>query len=320
MSEPLSARKVQQALTYLAKLNSDDPSRVEQAREQLARWRNQSREHESAWLEAERRWQMIHRLTPQLRGTVQSHPVNLSRRRLLRQGTGLLAVIGASGWLSWLWRETAPYEQSLLTEHAEPARPVTLPDGSQLLLAAESNVQVTFSHAQREVMLLHGNVYFDVAHEMLRRFVINTRLGQVTVLGTAFSVSDRGGCIQVAVARGRVQVQGLSGEAKILTAGQHVSINMRGEVTAFNPHRQVSPDIENWRNGWWSYTDAPLSEVLAEYNAYAIRPVEISSEAASLRLTGSFPSDRPDMLLHALPRILPVQLVSKAGETYVQLR
>lgn len=95
---------------------------------------------------------------------------------------------------------------------------------------------------------------------------------------------------------------------------------MRGEVTAFNPHRQVSPDIENWRNGWWSYTDAPLSEVLAEYNAYAIRPVEISSEAASLRLTGSFPSDRPDMLLHALPRILPVQLVSKAGETYVQLR
>ncbi|MGO2713880.1 FecR family protein [Pseudomonas helleri] len=320
MSEPLSARKVQQALTYLAKLNSDDPLRVEQAHKQLARWRSQSSEHEHAWLEAERRWQMIHRLTPQLRGTVQSQPVNLSRRRLLRQGTGLLAVIGASGWLSWLWRETRPFTQSLLTEHAEPSRPVTLPDGSELLLAAESNVRVEFSHAQRQIMLMHGNVYFDVAHETLRSFVINTRLGQIKVLGTAFSVSDRGGCIQVAVARGRVHVQGLKGEAKILTAGQHVSLNAQGEMIALNPHRQAGPDIENWRKGWWSYTDAPLSEVLAEYNAYAARPVRVSADAAHLRLTGSFPSDKPQMLLQTLPRILPVQLVNKAGELYVQLR
>lgn len=320
MPEQLSTRKVQQALTYLAKLNSDDPSRVEQARKQLARWRNQSSEHEHAWLEAERRWQMIHRLTPQLRGAVHSQPANLSRRRLLRQGTGLLAVIGASGWLSWLWRETSPFTQSLLTEHAEPSRPFTLPDGSQLLLAAQSNVRVQFSHTQRQVMLLHGNVYFDVAHETLRNFVINTRLGQVKVLGTAFSISDRGGCIQVAVARGRVHVQGLKGEAKILTAGQHVSINAQGETSAFNPHRQIGPDIENWRKGWWSYTDAPLSEVIAEYNAYAARPVGVSAEAAHLRLTGSFPSDQPQILLNSLPRILPVQLVNVAGEPYVQLR
>lgn len=320
MTESLSPRKVQQALVYLARLHIDDPERVEQAREQLTRWRDKSLEHERAWQEAEQRWQLVHRMTPQLRGAVHSQPVNLSRRRLLRQGTGLLAVIGVSGWLSWLWRETASFKQSLLTEHAEPARPITLPDGSQLLLTAETNLQINFTHGQRQVLLLHGNVFFDVAHETLRSFVINTRLGQIEVLGTAFSVSDRGNCIQVAVARGRVQVLGLQGGAQILTAGQRVSINPQGVVNALNPRSQVAPDIEQWRKGWWSWTDAPLSEVLAEYNAYAAQPVRVSDEAAHLRLTGSFPSDQPYRLLQALPRILPVQLVNKSGERVVQLR
>lgn len=320
MPEPLSPHKVQQALVYLARLHSDDPERVEQARVQLTRWRDKSLEHERAWQEAEQRWQLVHRMTPQLRGAVHSQPVNLSRRRLLRQGTGLLAVIGVSGWLSWLWRETSSFKQSLMTEHAEPARPITLPDGSQLLLAAETNLQINFTHGQRQVLLLHGNVFFDVAHETLRSFVINTRLGQIEVLGTAFSISDRGNCIQVAVARGRVQVRGLQGGAQILTAGQRVSINPQGVVNALNTHNQVAPDIEQWRKGWWSWTDASLSEVLAEYNAYAAQPVRVSDEAARLRLTGSFPSDQPYRLLQALPRILPVQLVNKAGERVVQLR
>lgn len=72
MSEarPVSPRKVQQALGYLAGLHSDDPSRVREVSGQLQRWRNKSSEHERAWLEAEQRWQMIHRLTPQLRGSL----------------------------------------------------------------------------------------------------------------------------------------------------------------------------------------------------------------------------------------------------------
>lgn len=319
-ARPVSPRKVQQALGYLAGLHSDDPSRVREVSGQLQRWRNKSSEHERAWLEAEQRWQMIHRLTPQLRGSLAPEPVNLGRRRLLRQGAGLLAVVGCSAWLGWLWQRRPQFDQVLLTEHAAPARNVLLPDGSQMVLAAESNVQVKYSNGQREVMLAHGNVFFDVAHERLRSFLVSTRLGQVQVLGTAFSVSDRGGDIQVAVTRGHVKVRGLDGETRELLAGDRVRLGEPGVPGPVEHHPQAALNAEHWRQGWWSFTDAPLAEVIDEFNAYSNRQVRLGEGAAGLRLTGSFPSDRPDILLNALPRVLPLSLMQKGEYTWLQLR
>ena len=318
--QPVSPRKVQQALGYMAGLHSDDPSRVREVSGQLQRWRSKSNEHERAWLEAEQRWQMIHRLTPQLRGSLAPEPVNLSRRRLLRQGGGLLAVMGCSVWLGWLWQRRPQFDQVLLTEHAEPTRSVLLPDGSQMLLAAESNVQVKYSNGQREVMLAHGKVFFDVAHERLRTFLVSTRLGQVQVLGTAFSVSDRGGDIQVAVTRGRVRVRGLDGETRELLAGDRVRLGEHGVPGAVEHRPQATPNAEHWRQGWWSFTDVPLADVIDEFNAYSSRQVRLDEGVARLRLTGSFPSDQPDVLLHALPKVLPVNLVQKGDYTWLQLR
>lgn len=304
----------------MAGLHSDDPARVQEVSGQLQRWRGKSSEHERAWQEAERRWQLIHRLTPQLRGAVAPEPVNLSRRRLLRQGGGLLAMIGcATGVGGWWWRQPQ-FDQLLLTEHAQPARSVLLPDGSQLLLAAQSNVQVRYSNGQREVMLAHGNVFFDVAHERLRAFVVNTRLGQVQVLGTAFSVSDRGGDIQVAVARGRVRVRGLQGEECVLLAGDRVSLGQGGQPGPVAHRLQAVPNAAHWRQGWWSFTDAPLAEVIAEVNAYSTRYVQLDEAVAKLRLTGSFPSDRPEVLLHTLPKVLPVSLVEQGEHSALKAR
>jgi transmembrane sensor len=321
MSEPtpLSARKVQQALAYLAGLHGDDPQRVQQVHGQLLRWRNKSGEHERAWQEAEKRWQEVHRLTPHLRAAVAPEPLSLSRRRLLRQGGGLLVLVASSGWLGWLWRRRPQFDQVLLTEHAAPPRSIELPDGSQMLMAAESNLQVRYSNGQREVMLPHGNVYFDVAHELLRSFVVSTRLGQVEVLGTAFSVSDRGVGIQVSVARGRVRVRGFDGAEQVLQAGERISLSEQGRLGVPHKHLQAAPNAEHWRKGWWSFTDAPLAQVVGEINAYTEKPVALDANVADLRLTGSFPSDQPQVLLQTLPRILPVVLV-RHGEGHLLQR
>ncbi|CAK9887779.1 MULTISPECIES: FecR family protein [Pseudomonas] len=317
---PVSPRKVQQALTYLAALSSDDPERVQQARGQLERWRGKSSEHERAWQEAEQRWQLVHRLAPQLRTAVVPEPVTISRRRLLRQGGGLLVAVAGASWLGWLWRRTPQFDRLLQTVHAEPPRRETLPDGSQLLLAAETSLRIEYSNGLRQVRLLQGNVYFDVARERLRPFLISTRLGEVQVLGTAFSVSDRGGEIQVAVARGRVEVRGLHEGSQVLQAGERISLDAQGRLLTLKAEPHAAPDVEHWQRGWWSFTDAPLAEVIAEVNAYALQPVTLSADAAQLHLTGSFPSGQPEMLLQTLPKILPVNMVQHGQQRTLQLR
>ncbi|MCO7631628.1 FecR domain-containing protein [Pseudomonas guariconensis] len=320
MVESVSPRKVQQALMYLAALHGDDPERVRQVGGQVQRWRGRSDEHERAWQEAEQRWQMVHRLAPQLRGAVQPQPYDPARRRLLRQGSALAVVLAAGGWLGWMFKRTSPFQHDLQTAHAEAPRAVALPDGSQLLAAAETNLRVRFDHGQRQVLLLHGNVFFDVAHEMWRPFLVSTRLGWVEVLGTAFSVSDRGGRVQVAVARGRVQVRDLQGGEQILVAGERLCLDEQGRLGPLRSGGRFGPELGHWQRGWWSFTDQALADVIGELNAYLAQPLRVDPGAAGLRLTGSFPSDRPEVLLEALPRILPVRLVEEGGRRLVQRR
>ncbi|WP_248917190.1 FecR family protein [Pseudomonas entomophila] len=320
MLEPASARKVQQALVYLAALQGDDPERVRQLGDQAQRWRGRSDEHERAWREAEQRWQMVHRLTPQLRTALQPQACDAGRRRLLRQGGALALVLGAGGWLGWMFKRTAPFQYDLQTTHAEAPRALELPDGSQLLVAAESNLRVHFDHGERQVMLLHGNAFFDVAHERWRPFLVSTRLGLVQVLGTAFSVSDRGDRVQVAVARGRVQVRGLKGGEQTLAAGERICLDGQGQLGTLRAGGAFGPDLAHWQRGWWSFTDQPLSEVIGELNAYVTRPVTLGPGAGALRLTGSFPGDQPEVLLEALPRVLPVRLVEQDGQRLIVQR
>ena len=59
--------------------------------------------------------------------------------------------------------------------------------------------------------------------------------------------------------------------------------------------------------------DQSLREVIGELNAYLPQPVLLAPEVAELKLTGSFPSDQPQKLLDALPRILPVRVSERQG-------
>ncbi|MNE96115.1 hypothetical protein D3C80_1942800 [compost metagenome] len=53
--------------------------------------------------------------------------------------------------------------------------------------------------------------------------------------------------------------------------------------------------------------------MIGELNAYLAQPVLLAPEVAELKLTGSFPSDQPQKLLDALPRILPVRVSERQG-------
>lgn len=317
MTEPAAPCKVQQALVYLAALQGDDPERVRKTHGLVQRWRGRSAEHERAWLEAEQRWQLVHCLAPQLRGALQPQACDVGRRRVLRQGGALAVLLAAGGWLGWMYKRTAPFQHDLQTAHAQAPQVLALPDGSQLLVAAESNLRVHLDHGQRQVLLLHGNVFFDVAHELWRPFLISTRLGLVQVLGTAFTVSDRGDRVQVAVARGRVQVRDLQGGEQVLQAGERICLDGQGRLGSLRAGGRFGPDLAHWQRGWWSFTDQPLVEVIGELNAYVGRTVQVDPGVANLRLTGSFPSDRPEVLLEALPGILPVRLLEQGGERLV---
>ncbi|WP_316812558.1 FecR family protein [Pedobacter heparinus] len=68
---------------------------------------------------------------------------------------------------------------------------VVLPDGSKLWLNADSRISFPsqFIGKERKILLLYGEVYFEVAKHKKMPFIVENMAQEVTVLGTHFNIS-----------------------------------------------------------------------------------------------------------------------------------
>ena len=81
---------------------------------------------------------------------------------------------------------------------------ITLADASQLQLNTNSQIQVDYNQGHRNIRLLQGEVYFDVAKDASRPFRVYAGSGRVQAVGTAFNVYLKQNDVAVFVTEGRV--------------------------------------------------------------------------------------------------------------------
>ena len=134
-------------------------------------------------------------------------------------------------------------------------RDVGLEDGTVVSLGAESRIDVVFDEGRRELTLVAGEAYFDVAPDGRRPFTVEAGLLRVTVVGTEFALTRTATSTELAVSEGVVSVEpgARSGPddaaaARELSAGEQV----RGESTGLSPVLPVDVrEIGAWRRGEW---------------------------------------------------------------------
>ncbi|UFH50187.1 FecR family protein [Pseudomonas sp. KNUC1026] len=213
-------------------------------------------------------------------------------------------VVLALGALIGGWRPDR-WVEDLAADHVCPAGPVcnvTLADGSELTLDAGSAIAVDLSSSERHVELRRGAVFFKVAHTGAP-FVVQSGASQVRVLGTEFAVRQTSGGGRVTVLAGRVSVRAAPGEPEqVLQGNQQVSWagGHAGEVAKVDSAAQLA-----WREGWLTWYQAPLSEVVAELEPYYPGRIVVLGDALGQRtLSGSFPTKDPQAVLGALQKIL----------------
>lgn len=159
-----------------------------------------------------------------------------------------------------------------------------LPDQSTIHLNANSRVEYAkadFINARN--ITLKGEAFFDV--QSGSGFVVNTRQGQVTVLGTRFLVRSNPNDLLVECQSGRVQVADQKNNAIELKKGERVRINQK----TLTQKENIEPiDIANWQKGVSKFTSEPMKNViLALENQFGIE-IEIATEKKQIKFTGSF--------------------------------
>lgn len=210
----------------------------------------------------------------------------------------LLLVIG----IAWL---LADKDEMLLPEprmaaiYSAPVSGMTsqkLSDGSRVELNRESTLTVgeAFGRRRREVKM-QGQVFFDVAKNPEKPFVVEAAGIEVTVRGTSFEVIayDELPERAVTVCTGRVEVRSPR-------SGELLATLSPGEQLIFNPAtgkgeiKKVDAEaVTAWREGRLVLHDASLAELRLRVRQYFGKRLEIENNAlpADVRISSSFNYD-----------------------------
>lgn len=162
-------------------------------------------------------------------------------------------------------------------------RTLTLPDGSRVDLAPESALQTTFADGKRQVRLLKGAAFFDVAPDESRPFSVEAGNALVTVLGTAFEVGYAGHETLVGVQHGRVRVDDLRIEPRrsdMLQAGDWTRVLAAGGAQR---GKLKANEMASWRQGRLVALNRPAGEVVNDLRPYYPGTILVQSQAFARR-------------------------------------
>lgn len=246
-------------------------------------------------------------------------PSHLATRRI---AIGAAFAASVALVLSMLRFYPEPSEPKLFASAIAQTKTVPLEDGTVLTLAGSSEIKVAFTKQRRDIELLKGSVFFDVARNADRPMTVTAADTQVHVVGTAFGIRYGSRDVRVAVTKGKVLVSGAADATRkpvALIAGEQATADLRGHLVS-----QGRADIEAelaWIKGRFVYDGARLVDVIDDINRYRLKKIELDGERVmDIRITTSFDANQIDQFVASLPLAYPVQVSESVDRTLVSAK
>lgn len=165
-----------------------------------------------------------------------------------------------------------------------------LPDNSQVVLNAGSEIEYKkWNFDNNRNLNLKGEAYFKVAKG--KKFVVETDLGKVSVLGTQFVVKARKNRFDVSCFEGRVKVNYQKSEI-VLTHGQSV-IFENGNQTNLT----VTTSKPDWIDNNIALNNENLTNIVDELERQYDVDIELKIHKNNYLFTGKIPSNNMDIAL-----------------------
>ncbi|MDQ7246894.1 FecR family protein [Dongia sedimenti] len=254
---------------------------------ELVAWLETSARHAEAWRLAEQAWRLAATVGPAILPLEPARPKPWRRVALALTGAAIAAclvlAIGPGLWLSL----QADYRTGI-----GEARTVGLDDGSQVELDSGTAIAADLQTGARDVTLLEGRAFFDVAPDPARPFTVHANAVAVTVKGTAFDVDMAQDAVRVAVERGAVTVDypGAAQPAE-LAPGDRLTIDAAGATVTVHG---TPAGIAAWRRHRLMVESGTVGAAVAEIARYRAGLVVVTDDAlAAQPVTGIYDLDDP---------------------------
>lgn len=144
---------------------------------------------------------------------------------------------------------------------------LVLADGSKLYLNSASSLRFpsSFTGSAREVELMSGEVYFDIAKDATKPFYVKTSEMMIEVTGTHFNISAYAD-------EGPVATTLIEGKVSVNHGTQAVNIKP-GQQAVFNSNKFLitRPDINKviaWRTGFFDFDNMELPAIMRQVSRW----------------------------------------------------
>lgn len=292
------------ASEWYARLASGE--NTEETRQAWRDWLESDPAHRQAWQRLEKVTQHFGQVPRDVGMATLQLPPSAGRRRVIKHLALFLTVstVGAYAYRERPWRTVMADASTKVGQRTQLA----LEDGTKLHLNTDTAINVRYSGNERIIELIKGEIFIETAHEAAasyRPFKVLTNHGEITALGTRFSVRDLSHKTKVAVFEGAVAIRphGLADAPLRLEAGESIEFTPR-ELSAKHP---VRPTDMAWINGLIVVYAMRLEDFASELARYKSGMLRCDPAVADLRISGSFPTEDLESVLHTLKQTLPVK-------------
>lgn len=259
-------------------------------------------------------------------------PTDIKQKRIIafRPWIGSVAalLLASLGFFYWSMQQEMQQQEMvsmpayrIFSTGVGERKVVSLPDGSEVTLNARTSLRVdenAYGRFAREVELLTGEAFFEVAKDSSRAFIVQAGRLQTTVLGTSFNIQTYAEMEEqvISVYTGRVKVQHGNSNLGTLEKGQR--IRFEKQYANSTTDEFDAQQVYSWRSGKLVLQDAGFEELaLAIKNTYGITLIadndRIARQQYSLPIRKSVPLDE---FLEAIQSIHHNQ-IRKEGERVI---
>lgn len=271
----------------------------------VEQWKNQSPQHAEMWAEILDIHQLAgdalatpSSLSPATADVIPLVPRGYSRRQVLWGSAAALAAVGVSAAFG---------PQLLLQARADftttTAQTLPIPFGkdSRILLGPDSAINCRVTEQERQVELLAGLAYFEVAPGHALPLNIKANGLNIRTTGGQFDISHDADFIRTMVGSGSLEVAHTATRYDRLTAGDWLKLNLRSdEITSGQGDRQ---QVGAWRDGMVMAENEPLEAVISQIARWQPGKVVITnSQLAAQRINGLYHLNNPIDALKAAVR------------------
>lgn len=249
------------------------------------------------------------------------------QRRWLMSAVACVGLIASTGALLWLHLSPDCYRTGLGERQV-----VAMGDGSQLMLDAESRVDVRYRRDRRELWLRRGRATFQVARDPLRPFIVAAADKLVVATGTEFSVELVSHEVRVVLYQGGVDVLSKNSDVvRPMPFGGSDHAKQR-PLAKMEPGNELVAGIDDasiwshaidptrtraWESGQLAFNDEPLATAIERVNRHANPQIVVGDTTiALLRISGTFAAGDNAAFVKGITGVFPVRAVA-SGDSVV---